>query len=178
MIFYDRIIESAGNYVREYGYGNAVSVMDAKGIQHYDCPLGTGDGSLMGYVSLALGKPFVVLNDALDGSNRRFIACHELYHAENDTGLLSHGLLLGDTFNPYVSDECEINANMFAAEFMLPDDEVLLLIKELNSFGGCASALGVHPALFAYKLNLLSYKGYPIPPQYTDLDALAAAKLP
>ena len=51
---------------------------------------------------------------------------------------------------------------MFAAEFLLPDDEVLEQLNDDVSFFGAASRLRVPPELLDFKFRVLKRKGYKV----------------
>ena len=53
----------------------------------------------------------------------------------------------------------EYEANLFAAEFLLPDADVLELMEEGADFYAMASTLAVPPELLDFKLRVLAGKG-------------------
>lgn len=54
----------------------------------------------------------------------------------------------------------EYEANIFAAEFLMDDDDVLEKLNEDISFFGAASLLRVPPELLDFKFRLMKRNGY------------------
>ncbi len=54
----------------------------------------------------------------------------------------------------------EYEANVFAAELLLNDTDVLELLNEDMSFFGVASSLRIPPELLDFKFRVLKRKGY------------------
>ena len=57
---------------------------------------------------------------------------------------------------------CEKDANLFAAELLLEDDEVLQALNEDNTFFTAASMLNVPAELLDFKFRVMKWKGYKI----------------
>ncbi len=68
----------------------------------------------------------------------------------------------------------EYEANIFTADYLLDDDEVLDLLNEDLSFFGAASRLNVPAELLDFKFRVLKRKGYKIidPPMRASSDFL------
>ena len=66
-----------------------------------------------------------------------------------------HDFALYDT-----SSQMEYEANLFAAEYLLEDDEVTELLSEDTFFFSVAKELGVPPELLDFKFRILKRKGW------------------
>ena len=58
------------------------------------------------------------------------------------------------------TSQMEYEANLFAAELLMADEDVLSLMKGDMSFFGTAAALEVPPELLDYKFRVMLKKGY------------------
>ena len=106
----------------------------------------------------------IVLDQSVTPLFRRILLAHELGHARlhRRTALL-RGFQELEVLEKRDTDPMETEANLFAAELLLPDEEVLPLLAEY-SFFGTASLLAVPAALLDFKFTLLQEKGYALQP--------------
>lgn len=58
------------------------------------------------------------------------------------------------------TSKMEYEANVFAAEFLMSDEDVLEKLNDDISFFGAASILRVPPELLGFKFRMLKRKGY------------------
>ena len=58
------------------------------------------------------------------------------------------------------TNRLEYEANIFAAEFILEDDEGLEAVKEENDYFRCAQVLSVPPEVLDFKLRLMERRGF------------------
>ena len=63
-----------------------------------------------------------------------------------------------------MNDQCEHEANVFAAELLLDDDVVLDALNDDMTFFGAAKTLCVPPELLDFKFRVLKHQGYKISP--------------
>jgi Zn-dependent peptidase ImmA (M78 family) len=72
------------------------------------------------------------------------------------------------------TSQYEFEANIFAADLLMPDEEVLSLLNDDISFFAAASALQVPPELLDFKFRVLKRKGYKVidPPIVANGDFL------
>lgn len=83
--------------------------------------------SLLGYYSVVLRKQYIGLNNSMDDNTRRTVAGHELGHSYLDYKTAASGIKYEDTMLYSVSNaRCEQNANLFAAELLISDDDILV----------------------------------------------------
>ena len=105
----------------------------------------------------------VVLNSQTDAVVHRILCAHELGHATLHAEKLvaMRGFRELELFD--CSDRTEYEANIFAAELLIPDGELLeILNTEDCSFFQAASALYVPVELLDFKFRVLKSKGYKI----------------
>lgn len=116
--------------------------------------------SLKGYCLLANRTIYVVINDFLCEAEQRVVAMHELGHII----LHRHILQLAPMrdFELYgMKDKTEYEANLFAADSLIPDSEVEMLAKDehMDYFCMCKT-LCISPELMSFKLYSLIHRGY------------------
>ena len=108
----------------------------------------------------------IVLNSRVSEVVRRILIAHELGHdrLHRDIALLK-GLQEIELFD--MTKPIEYEANLFAAELLLDDHEVLeLLNDEDKSFFGVARELYVPAELLDFKFRVLKHKGYHLDAPY------------
>ena len=64
------------------------------------------------------------------------------------------------------TNSTEFEANVFAAEMLIDEKELLALLNDEKPFFDVASELYVPPALLDFKFRVLEHKGYNIAPLY------------
>ena len=108
----------------------------------------------------------IVINTRVSETIRRILVAHELGHdrLHKETAMLKgfQELELFDTAKP-----AEYEANIFAAQVLIADNEVLeLLNDEGKSFFDVARELNIPAALLDFKFRILKHKGYRIEAPY------------
>ena len=98
------------------------------------------------------GAPTIDYNNTESKNRQRFTIAHELGHyvngdhdAPRDTSI---------SFNQYNRDICEVNANRFAAELLMPDNVVKYLInfEHIYSLDDLAKRFDVSTSAMHYRL--------------------------
>lgn len=106
----------------------------------------------------------IVIDDNVNDVLERILIAHELGHAVLHTKIaMMKGFQEMEVFDSSSKEEDE--ANFFAAELLLEDDEVLSCLSEY-SFFEAAQRLYVPAALLDYKFSLLHEKGELVNPMY------------
>lgn len=122
-------------------------------------PMGKGEKSCKGFFIYQSRQKLITVNSDLDGERQRIILAHEIGHAA-----LHHELLRQRAFHDFSmydnASTLEYEANLFAAELLLEDEQVLERLREYDSFFSAAKRLGVPPELLDFKLRILKHKGY------------------
>jgi len=108
----------------------------------------------------------IVLNNKISEIVQRILVAHELGHdrLHQDIAMLK-GFQEIELFDRALPTEYE--ANLFAAELLIDDDELLDLLNDENiSFFGVAGELYVPADLLDFKFRVLKHKGYRINAPY------------
>lgn len=104
----------------------------------------------------------IVINSRCSTIVQRILCAHELGHAVLHKELAAmHGFHEPELFDSSIPTEYE--ANIFAAELMVRDEELSFLLKDTNkSFFSIAKELCVPAELLDFKFKILKNKGYPL----------------
>lgn len=124
-------------------------------------PLGNSDEACKGYYIVQSRIQMIVINGELPDMLKRCILAHELGHA------VLHRRSAGvNTFHDFklfdATSKFEYEANVFAAQLLLDDDEVLKLLNNDMSFFAAASTLGVPAELLDFKFRALKRQGFKV----------------
>lgn len=133
-------------------------------IQVMDRPMGKSPRSCKGFFLVSSRCKLIVINSDLPESIQRIIIAHELGHAvlHSDSAISAfHEFTMFDD-----TDRMEYEANVFAAEFMLSDDEVMESLEMQMDFFQMARCLYVPPELLDFKLRILQRQGIKINAPY------------
>ena len=108
----------------------------------------------------------IVINRRVSEMARRILAAHELGHdrLHKDVAMLKgfQEIELFDAAQP-----AEFEANIFAAELLIDDDELLALLNDSDkSFFDVAAELCIPAPLLDFKFRVLKTKGYRIEAPY------------
>lgn len=115
---------------------------------------------LCGIYTIILRKRVIILNNNLSREKKRIVLAHELGHdmlhrdlAENRT--LQEFMLYDMKARP------EYEANMFAADLLISDDEILELVNIYNyDVNQTANALDTDSNLVGIKIESMNHRGY------------------
>ena len=125
---------------------------------------GTNEGSCKGFYMANSRCKIAVINNDLPAHIQRIILPHELGHG------VHHVTPALCTFHELTvlneSNRLEYEANIFAAEFMLNDDDVFDALQMRLGFFQTASLLEVPPELLDFKIRLLQREGHKITAPY------------
>lgn len=121
---------------------------------------------LKGYCFLSHRTLYVAINEYLSEEEKRIVAAHELGHIILHRSLLCMAPMK-DSVLYNMTDKTEYEANLFASDLLLPDDDVFDIThkSDLDYFGLC-STLNTTPELMSFKLYSLIRRGnneYQIP---------------
>jgi Zn-dependent peptidase ImmA (M78 family) len=108
----------------------------------------------------------IVLNNRVSENIRRILVAHELGHhlLHKETAMLK-GFQELDLFD--MAKPAEYEANIFAAELLIEDQELLAILNDADaSFFSAAKELFVPAALLDFKFRVLKHKGYRIEAPY------------
>ncbi len=158
----EHIIETVDKLVRKYHTRDPYELCQLLGIKihYYDL-----QKKLKGFFYYQSRQKNIVIDHNVNGILERILVAHELGHAVLHTLghavlhtkiAMMHGFQEMEVFDDRSIEENE--ANFFAAELLLEDEEVLEYLSE-HTFFGTAKMLYVPAALLDYKFSLLHEKG-------------------
>lgn len=123
-------------------------------------PMGTSEGACKGFYLVNARCKVITINSDLPDHIQRIILTHELGHAvlHSDAAISAfHDFAMFDD-----ADRMEYEANVFAAEFLLDDGEVIGSLEEQMDFFTMAKVLSVPPELLDFKCRILQRQGVEI----------------
>lgn len=148
----------------KYQTADPFDICDSMKIRVSLIPMGKHETSCKGFFLVNARCKIATINSDLPDHIQRIILPHELGH-----GVL-HSSPSISTFHEFSmldnTDRMEYEANIFAAEFLLEDDEVFDALHQRLNFFQTASLLEVPPELLDFKLRLLQKQGYKIAAPY------------
>lgn len=153
----DRIIKDAERFSHRLGSRDPFALAGYFDIEVREDRL----GNLKGYILFQSRMAVICLNQELREELRPVVICHELGHY-----LYHRKKAAANTFSEtslfLANCRDEYEANLFAAEFLLEDGDVLERIAEDKNIFQAAANLAVPPELLDFKLKLLKHKGYTV----------------
>lgn len=149
-------VKAADTLINKYGTTDPFALAEAIGatVIHWD-----GFSRLKGMYRVILGNRYIFVSSSLPEYMAQIVCAHELghdiLHREVATGdILSENSLFA------LSSRHEYEANMFAAELLISDSDILPLISEKYSAEEIAAKLGTDVNLVALKIEALAEAGY------------------
>ena len=119
-----------------------------------------------GAYKVIMRNPFIFIKADLDPAMERIVLSHELgHHCLHRLEARRLGGFREFNIFDMGSDRMEYEANVFAAELLLPDEEVLDYIRQGLDIHGIASAMSSDINLVALKADALISRGVPLRPQ-------------
>jgi len=158
----DYIARVAQRLVSKYQTRNPYEICGSLGIH---VSLKDLEGKVKAYYCCHARVRSIVLHEHVSETDRRVLVAHELGHdrLHKDMALLN-GFKETELFNDAIPSEYE--ANLFAAELLIGDDELLEMLSDDKPFFAVASELCIPQDLLDFKLRALKHKGYDINIQY------------
>ena len=152
------ISRTVDRLIRKYHERDPFQLAEAMNIEVLRTPMGTAERDCKGFFLVHSRIRVIVINSDLPMVIQRIILAHELGHAALHEKTLEsvkayHDFALYDT-----TEMAEYEANLFAADLLLEDDEVIEKLKEDNFFFGVASEFMVPPELLDFKFRILKAK--------------------
>ena len=153
------IFQQAIRYRKRMGSSDPYELLDDMGVVLRRSDSYPKDG-LRGYCAIINRTKYVVINRKQPAAEQRVVAGHEaghliLHKAELRTGTMRDF----DVYN--VAGRLERQANFFAADFLIDDDEVLDLMHSRDAdFFDVAKELYIPAPFFAFKLYSMVSRGY------------------
>lgn len=157
---HDDICKAVKKITDTYGERNPFRLCEDLDIILLFQALGTENNSVKGFYFESHRIKTITVNSDLSEELQRIITAHELGHA------VLHRTEKVHSFNElWLFDEAEVmerEANLFAAELLVDDKELLEILREGSTFFEAAARLMVPIEILEFKLRLIRSKGYDI----------------
>ncbi len=136
-------------------------------------PMGSAEGGCKGFFAVFFEQPCITVNNRLPQRTAEVVLAHEIGHA-----VLHREYAIDNTLADFTlfktSNILEREANLFAAELLISDDEIMELVYQGLDQLTIANVLELPFEMVAYKFELLLAKGVvnfapPIPAKSTFL---------
>ncbi len=157
-ISYDEIYEDACRLVKTYNTRQARAVLEERGVVLIPFSKAT---KVLGMYKVIKRNHFVFYNPYVDERIQNMVLAHELGHHIYHREQAAKGQLMEyELFD--ICGEMELEANIFAAHFMIDDGELMEALREGYSYDQLAMKFNVNVNLIIFKLNELQRMGHPI----------------
>jgi Zn-dependent peptidase ImmA (M78 family) len=152
---YSNISKCANDLVKTYETNDPFKIAQYLGIDLKYKQL----QNLKGFYTYILRNKYIVINNSINEVSARTVCAHEIGHDRFHRGL---------GINMFQEELCvslktstpEIEANYFAAEFLMPDYKFLELADYDYTYAQIACTLGVHTELAMIKAQILNSRGH------------------
>ncbi len=177
-MFYDDIVKAVEQLKKRFHEDDPFLLARAMGIILLPRSFALGENAMKGFFLQKNRIKTITYNVDLPVALQRIILAHELGHAmlHAKSGVYAfHDLGLFDE-----SSRFEKEANLFAAELLLKDDEVLDSMNADGTFFSAAASLKVPTELLDFKFRVMKWKGFKIvePPIIAMNDFLRDVEIP
>ena len=155
---YEEINTSVNALVKKYDERDPFKLCRAMGIVLLFQSLGTAPDAIKGFFLESKRIRTITVNCDLPEVIQRIIVAHELCHAEyhRKSGIHAfHEVAMFDHTSAFEKD-----ANLFAAELLLEDKDVLEVLNQDTTFFSAAAAMCVPAELLDFKFRVMKWKGY------------------
>lgn len=152
MITSKSIIERAAGVVRTYKTRNPFTLAKAMEIELVIKEL----GALKGFYKVIYGVPFIFLNSSLDKKTSALVLAHEIGHHLLHKEFATFGFEETSLFSP--ASRREYEANLFAAEMLIEDEEVEEAAENGYTVAQSAARLGISEELVNLKISAYKFK--------------------
>ncbi len=115
--------------------------------------------NIKGLYTYILRNRYIVINDSIDEISAKIVCAHEIGHDRFHRGL-GINMFQDELCISLMKANPEIEANYFAAEFLIADSDILELLTENYTYSQIGSVLGVHTELAMIKAQILNSKGH------------------
>ena len=155
---YAEISESVAKLIKKYDERDPFRLYRAMGIKLIFQAMGKAPDAVKGFFLESKRIRTITVNSDLPQIIQRIIVAHEICHAEfhRKSGIHAfHEVALFDQ-----TSEFEKDANLFAAELLLEDGEVLDALNRDTTFFSAAAVLLVPAELLDFKFRVMKWKGF------------------
>jgi len=158
VLMYDYISNAVAAVRRKTDAADPIELCRDLGILLRRPSLGTMPGALKGFYTMHYRIKAITVNGDLPEAFQRTIIAHEIGHAELHA---SHG------YNEFhdgcmfdISSVMEKEANLFAAELLLKDEDILPVLSGDTTLTAAAAELLVPIELLDFKFRVMKSRGY------------------
>ena len=176
---FEDICRIARKTIRQSYETDPFRICKALGIIMLYVPMGNYPEACKGFFLAQSRKLSITINSDIPASLQRIICAHELGHGRlhrNCSDIKAfHDFALFDETSHY-----EYEANIFAAELLLDDADVLEALNDDLSFFQAAQSLRVPAEILDFKFRIMKQKGYEIvePPIVSNGNFLKNVDIP
>ena len=177
-MFYAEIVEAVEKVRERYREDDPFRLCRNMGIILLPQAFGTDDDSIKGFYLQRSRIKTITYNTDLPYVLQRIVIGHEIGHSQLHArgGVQAfHDIGMFDE-----SSRFEKEANLFAAEYLLDDEQVLATLNGDNTFFSAAAALNVPMELLDFKFRIMKWKGYKLvePPIRANSNFLKNLEVP
>lgn len=155
----EMIIEKAKQIKEKYKTDDPFALAKELGAQVVFGNFGENRKAIKGFYTVYKNVKGIMINANLSAQGRRIICYHEIGHlvcTRDEPVSLFHD------YNAFENSTAENDANLFAAEIMIEDKDVLSRLNEDYTLYTMAMELCVPVELLIMKFKVLNHKGYDI----------------
>lgn len=154
----DRIAAEVLRLKKKYPGFSPEELASALGIHVLKKAMGAFSGACKGFFICLNRIPYITVNSELSHELQQIIICHELGHAvlhrDYPEMMALHDVALFDDTSRF-----EYEANLFAAEYLLSDSDVLETMMAGMPLSSAAASLGVPMELLDFKWRAMEKRG-------------------
>lgn len=150
----EHIINNARRLISRFGTREPDELAEASGVNLWYRPL----GELKGFYTYERRSRYIVINTQLERHLRKVVIAHELGHDQLHRAFAGAGIR--DTTLFLSNNKTEREANLFAAEILIDEDEILDAMKYHDTVNAVASILRLPKEIVGFKLQIMKYEGY------------------
>lgn len=155
---YEYICTQVAKLLKKYPGCSLKQILDANHIIVLYQPLGNDEDAIKGFYLYNSRKHVITINSDLPENIQRIILAHELGHVVLHRGSgvkCFHDVTLFDE-----SSLMEKDANLFAAELLMSDEDVLEALNSDCTFFTAAARLNVPAEMLDFKFRIMKWRGY------------------
>ncbi len=155
---YQEVCNEVKKVMKKYNERNPKMLCEKMGILLIPRSFGTKPNCIKGFFTVKNRIKAIMYNCDLPETIQNIIIFHEIGHSVLHAGRGTASF--SDVTMYETNSRAENEANLFAAEYMLGDEEVMETINEDCTFFGSAAMLGVPPEFLDFKFRIMKWKGY------------------
>ena len=157
MLGAEQAVLAADKIYKKHKTRNADELAELLGITVYECPF----VNQKGVYKIIERNPYVYIKETLEPQLRNIVLLHEIGHhvLHRKEATILNGFQEINIFDIH-KNKMEYEANVFAAQISLPDDEILEYIMRSDDVEKIALAMSSDANLVALKVEHLNKMGY------------------